>query len=156
MINESATESNRVFRHTSSEVNKRIARDIEMAVAYFSEHPDRITARIEELNKEWTIEQALQTNASIIALSGVFAGIFGRKIWLMLPLIVLSFLLQHAIQGWCPPVVLFRRLGFRTSEEINRERNALYALRGDFDSVAHVREEKGDNRAEKILELMHG
>ncbi|HEX2958823.1 MAG TPA: hypothetical protein VHO70_18455 [Chitinispirillaceae bacterium] len=156
MITEKVTESKRVFRHTSPEVNNKISRNIEMSVAYFAEHSDQIDARIDEMNDEWTIEQTLQTNASILALSGLFAGIFGRKIWLLLPLVVLGFLLQHAIQGWCPPVVLFRRLGFRTSEEINRERNALCALRGDFDPVAQVREEKGNNRAEKILNLMHG
>jgi hypothetical protein len=45
---------------------------------------------------------------------------------------VTGFLLQHAIQGWCPPVPILRRLGFRTADEINRERYALKALRGDF------------------------
>ena len=40
--------------------------------------------------------------------------------------------LQHALQGWCPPVPLFRRLGFRTEAEINQERYALKVLRGDF------------------------
>jgi hypothetical protein len=45
-------------------------------------------------------------------------------------------LLQHAVQGWCPPIPILRRLGFRTADEINRERYALKALRGDFDSIA--------------------
>lgn len=45
---------------------------------------------------------------------------------------VLGFLFQHAVQGWCPPVSLLRRLGFRTSSEIDAERYALKALRGDF------------------------
>ena len=43
-----------------------------------------------------------------------------------------GFLLQHALQGWCPPVPVFRRLGVRTTAEIDRERYALKALRGDF------------------------
>jgi hypothetical protein len=33
-----------------------------------------------------------------------------------------GFLLQHALQGWCPPVPLLRQLGFRTSYEIEEER----------------------------------
>ena len=41
-------------------------------------------------------------------------------------------MLQHALQGWCPPLPLFRRLGFRTQEEIARERYALKGMRGDF------------------------
>jgi hypothetical protein len=45
--------------------------------------------------------------------------------------------MQHALQGWCPPVPLLRRLGFRTSFEIEEERQALKALRGDFDAVSN-------------------
>ena len=36
------------------------------------------------------------------------------------------------LQGWGPPVPLFRRLGFRTRAEIARERYALKGIRGDF------------------------
>jgi hypothetical protein len=43
--------------------------------------------------------------------------------------------MQHALQGWCPPLPLLRRLGVRTQQEIERERYALKALRGDFDAV---------------------
>jgi hypothetical protein len=52
--------------------------------------------------------------------------------WLLFPAAVAGFLLQHAVQGWCPPVSIFRRLGFRTQSEIDEERYALKALRGDF------------------------
>jgi hypothetical protein len=48
---------------------------------------------------------------------------------------VFFFFGQHALQGWCLPVPLLRRLGVRTQREIERERFALKALRGDFDSV---------------------
>ena len=51
----------------------------------------------------------------------------------MLPGIVLPFLFQHAVQGWCPPVPVLRRLGVRTREEIDREKYALKVLRGDFE-----------------------
>ena len=45
------------------------------------------------------------------------------------------FLLQHAVQGWCPPVPFFRRRGVRTAREIEIERYALKALRGDFGPI---------------------
>lgn len=51
------------------------------------------------------------------------------------PALIGATLLQHAIQGWCPPVPLFRRLRLRTRREIERERFALKALRGDFANV---------------------
>jgi hypothetical protein len=37
--------------------------------------------------------------------------------------------------GW-PTIPLLRRLGIRTREEMDRERYALKALAGDFESVA--------------------
>ena len=43
--------------------------------------------------------------------------------------------MQHALQGWCPTVPEFRRIGVRTAKEINREKYALKAMRGDFDSA---------------------
>ncbi len=61
-----------------------------------------------------------------------------------LPAIVTGFLFQHAIQGWCPPLPVLRRRGFRTAEEINQERYALKALGGDFDA-------KGGNRLDAAL-----
>ena len=36
---------------------------------------------------------------------------------------------------WCPPLPLVRRLGIRTLAEIEQERHALKALRGDYAEV---------------------
>lgn len=38
------------------------------------------------------------------------------------------FLLQHALQGWCPPAKLFRRIGVRATLEINYDKEALKNL----------------------------
>lgn len=52
--------------------------------------------------------------------------------WLLLSGTVCGFLLQHALQGWCPPLPAIRALGVRTKEEIDSERYALKVARGDF------------------------
>jgi hypothetical protein len=49
-----------------------------------------------------------------------------------LPARVGWFLLQLAIQGWCPPVPVLRRMRFSIADEINEERTALKAMRGEF------------------------
>jgi hypothetical protein len=54
---------------------------------------------------------------------------------LVVPGVVLPFLFQHAVQGWCPPLPVLRRLGVRTREEIDREKYALQVLRGDFANI---------------------
>ena len=53
---------------------------------------------------------------------GVALGTTSDRRWFALPALVTLFLFQHAIQGWCPPVPILRRLGFRTSYEIEEER----------------------------------
>jgi hypothetical protein len=57
-------------------------------------------------------------------------------VWLILPAIASTFLLQYTIQGWCPPVSILRNFGFRTRQEIDLEKCALKALRGGFDKVS--------------------
>jgi hypothetical protein len=54
------------------------------------------------------------------------------------PAVVAGFLLQHALQGWCPPLPAFHRLGVRTPREIDVERTALKAMRGDFAAVPKI------------------
>ena len=66
-----------------------------------------------------------------MAFAGTFLAATMWKRWLVLPGLVGAFLFQHALQGWCPPVPVLRRLGYRTAREIETERVALKALRGD-------------------------
>ncbi len=69
----------------------------------------------------------------------------------VLPIVVAGFLLQHAVSGWCPPVPLLRRAGVRTTREINQERFALKALRGDFNDLAASENSDAVARAAKAL-----
>jgi hypothetical protein len=123
----------RVPQHTPQDVNRRIRQDairsIERAVR---EGPDAIEERLRALDREWDIERTLETNAAIASLVGLGLGALVHRRFFVLPAVVASFLLQHALQGWCPPLALFRRLGVRTAREIDEERYALKALRGDF------------------------
>src|SRR5204863_226446 len=91
-----------------------------------------IAHRLRQLDHEWDIERTLETNAAAIALAGVVLAATVDKRFLLMPGVVTAFLLQHALQGWCPPVPLFRHLGVRTPTEVEQERCALKALGGDF------------------------
>jgi hypothetical protein len=66
----------------------------------------------------------------------VLLGALVNRRFLVLPAAVFAFFCQHATQGWCPPLPVFRRMGVRTRREINQERYALKAMRGDFDDVS--------------------
>ena len=127
------TEPERVRANTPAEVNWRIDQRIEENVRRYTEKPPaQIARRIWELEQEWDIERVLQAMASSLSLLGIALSLTRSRRWIILPGVVLSFLLLHAIQGWCPPVPVLRRLGVRTREEIERERLALKALLGDF------------------------
>ncbi|HEX9172508.1 MAG TPA: hypothetical protein VF861_07590, partial [Telluria sp.] len=69
---------------------------------------------------------------SLAGLAGLAASAKVDKRWLALALGVPAFMVQHALQGWCPPLAVLRRLGLRTVKEINDERFALKSMRGDF------------------------
>lgn len=123
----------RIRRHSSPAANARIARDTAARIsACAARGPAAIHRRLAELDREWDTERVLETNASSLVLLGVLLGTTVDRRWFALPGLVGAFLLQHALQGWCPPLPLLRRLGVRTASEIEQERTALKALRGDF------------------------
>lgn len=131
--------ADRVRAHTSPEVNADLDHELVDRVRTLANaSPDELEDEIDALEREWDIERVLEMNASVLALAGVALALLRHRRWLYLPAAVLSFLFQHSAHGWCPPIPVLRRMGFRTRKEIDRERYALKALRGDFAAVAHV------------------
>src|SRR4051812_45994200 len=123
----------RVQAHTARQVNEGIEQEAKLRVVHAATQPaSAISRRIDQLDDEWDIERWLETNASALAFSGTVLGLLVNKRFFAIPCLVLPFLFQHAVQGWCPPVPLFRRKGVRTRREIDAEKYALKALRGDF------------------------
>ena len=74
----------------------------------------------------------LELGFANITIAGVTLSTTRNRRWLLLPAIAGGFMLQHVFQGWCSPLIVLRPLGFRTADEINRERVALKVLRDDF------------------------
>ena len=129
MLNSSV---DRVPRSTAPEINERIRRQTVRNLAkYRGASGAEIDRRLDELKQEWDIERAIEANAASVVLVGVILGAFADRRFLLLPAAVGAFLLQHALQGWCPPVPVLRRLGFRTQPEIEAERLALRRIGSD-------------------------
>ena len=129
-------ETDRVRAHTAPEILEKIDRQIEDRIQFYAgKPPGVISTQIEELDREWDIERLLETNASALAFTGLTLGLTVNKKWFLLTGGVLAFLFQHAVQGWCPPIPILRRAGVRTRSEIDREKFALKALRGDFENI---------------------
>ncbi len=145
----------RVPQHTSAEINQRIEDQTRERIDYFASNTDRIDQRLRELDEEWDVERTLEANSAIISLFGLAMGFTVNRRWFVLPLAVQSFFLQHAMQGWCPPLPILRRYGFRTSEEIERERTALKAIRGDFQAISEERRTGEPNAAAVWQAISH-
>jgi hypothetical protein len=118
----------RVPEHTATDVNLAIADRAKESIAYYDGHREQIPRRLAELDREWDVERMLATGSSGLSLAGLALARAGLRRWLYLPLVVQGFYLQHTLQGWCPPLPVLRRLGFRTPAEIEFERNRLKAL----------------------------
>jgi hypothetical protein len=128
------TTVDRVPLNTDKYVNEQIRRRTKENIARFrSAGPAEIRQRLEELEAEWDIERTLEVNAATVTLIGLTLGATVDRRFFILPAVVACFLLQHGVQGWCPPIPILRRMGIRTSYEIDNERYALKALRGDFE-----------------------
>ncbi|KAL4525405.1 hypothetical protein Ndes2437A_g03868 [Nannochloris sp. 'desiccata'] len=97
---------------------------------YATEDSENVTKRLAALANEWDMERTLEMNASIAASAGLVLGLFVNSKWFALSFIVLGFLFQHALQGYCPPMVWFRAYGWRTGGEIEDEAMALRLLHG--------------------------
>jgi hypothetical protein len=122
----------RIREHTRESVNKRIDRQTLGAVADSIGSSDEIVGRLRELDREWNVDRALMVNFA--AIGGLTAAMTMRNLlrkgrfggWGALFWVQVGFLAYHAIKGWCPPLPVFRRLGFRSANEIGAEREVLH------------------------------
>lgn len=128
-----AKSAKRVPEHTSDNANERIGRDTEARIAYYTCHQDRIDQRLRELDEEWDNRTCPGDRLFHAHAHRPVAGHWSQ------PQVVASLsggaeLLPAALalQGWCPPLPLFREAGETgTPDEINEERCAPRAIRGD-------------------------
>lgn len=149
MVEMVPTKLDRVRDHTDSNVNAEIDSEIVASIRHYSTQPEHaISARINQLDREWDVERILEANASTIAFIGTLLGAFVNPWFLLIPGTVTAFLFQHATQGWCPPLPIIRRMGKRTRNEIDVEKFAMKALRGDFDRLNRISEA---NLADRVI-----
>jgi len=128
-----ATTTSRVQNSSAARDNEHIReKTLETIARYENATHRELTYHLAELDREWDIERVLELNFSSVVLLGIALGTFSNRRWYLLPAVAGCFMVQHVIEGWCPPLAILRRLGFRTADEINRERMAFKTLRGDF------------------------
>lgn len=126
----------RARRHGPEKANEDVLREMRERIDWYASRPqDEVERRLDELEREWGLERALQVSAATLSWMGLALGVTRDRKWLWVPGVVAGFLLQHAVTGWCLPVGVLRRWKLRTREEIDAEKFALRAQRGDFRGV---------------------
>lgn len=128
---------NRLALNTNMKSNEKILNGIYKNIVYYkTRDTNEISKRIDELQHEWDTERILEANAAAVILASLILGKFANRKWLILSCGASAFLLQHAIQGWCPPLPIIRSLGKKTPYELLAEITALKILRGDFKDLS--------------------
>lgn len=140
----------RVREHSAPYVNRRIDLTAQASADLaIRQGRNQIVRRIAELDQEWDVDRALMANFAVVGGSAFAVGLarysnpplFGARPKGLLYLVgaQMAFLMLHATVGWCPPVALFRRLGFRTKSEIDTERDLLVRALEDGQSHSDTR-----------------
>lgn len=135
-MNKKEPEGENVRRVTSVKQNSVIDDIILLNIKnYAKKSPAEISQRIKALDKEWDIERVLDLNMSALALCGITVSLVFNKYSIVLTILLLLFFIWHAFRGWCPPIPILRFFKIRTRPEIDREKYALKAMRGDFKNI---------------------
>jgi len=136
---------------TGPDANDRIDQHAEQRIREAAADSD-FDDRLDTLDHEWNFERVIETEAAATGLIGLLlAARFDRR-FLVIPGVVASMMLLHALHGCYPLLPLLRRIGIRTQNEIDAERHAIKMLRGDF---SRVHDAESERRAEEAWRAVH-
>ena len=132
------TSTDAVRTHTPDGVNRRIDERVEKCVQHMAEQErSAISGYLEKLEHEWDLNRVVTVAASAVTVLGLVLGARQGRGWRVLSGVAAGLLLQHGVLGFGPLAELVRAVGVRTRREIDLEKFALKALRGDFERIPH-------------------
>jgi len=127
---------------TSQKINRRLL--------YYANHPQFIEHRIKQLDREASVEQVIDNGTASISLAGILLALLSSRRWLIFSLLstLLFFLKGQAKDAGL--LTVLRDQGYRSQEEISREKQMLQALRGDFDAIGSA----GQTPKERVSQIV--
>ena len=137
----------RVRAHSARGVNAKLDDEAARRVhALTTAGRAAVVRRVGELDREWDVDRALLANFAVVGGATFAMGVRelrrrrgGWNGWLTFFSVQLGFMLVHATRGWCPPLPVFRRLGFRSGKEIDAERELVVGRLRAGDAAAAQR-----------------
>jgi len=94
--------------------------------------PAALEQRLQQLDREWTVGRFIKVSLAVIIGVGLALTFWVNPYWAVLPALAALCLLQYLFSRHSLLGELFRGFGFRPGCEIEQEKLALRALRGDF------------------------
>lgn len=116
--------------------------------------PDAISDRIRQLDAEWDMERSVTAALSGVGAFGLLMGLFGGRLLRLLTWVAVPLLLAFSLGKWAPSASALSRWGLRRRREIEEERYALKALRGDFRNVAPPSGAEADSLGQKASQVL--
>jgi hypothetical protein len=126
----------RVRRHTSGQILACIDKATSQNLRHAARTND-IDGALARVDAEWDTDRTIELEAATVGLLGLALGLRHAG-FLLVPAAVGASVLLHAVTGWYPLLPLFRKAGVRSAREIERERYALKAIRGDFEDLSRT------------------
>jgi hypothetical protein len=93
---------------------------------------EALDERIQALEDEWDLEKAGAVLLSGAGVLGLVMGLIGSRHWRLLAWAAVPLLFLHGRGQWKSAEGLLRPLGFRPRRDIQEEKYALKAMRGDY------------------------
>ena len=97
--------------------------------------PDAICERLAQLDREWTTGRASKATAGLMIVAGLALTAVFDPWWLVLTAAGGLLLLPYLFGRRSPLGYVFHQFGLRRGSEIEQEKVALKALRGDFQNL---------------------
>jgi hypothetical protein len=102
--------------------------------------PEAITDRLDQIDCEWSAGRMTKATIGVLIAVGLVLTVAFNPWWLILPAVGGAFLLQYLFGRVSWLGATFRAMGFRAGADIDQEKLALRALRGDFRNLSTVLE----------------
>lgn len=123
---------------TSRAMDRRVEVAIGAQLRSCAGNRRRIARRLRELEEERDLESVLESRAALVESLGFMAGAVVNRRLPSVPVSWTASLVQLAATSWFPTVALLRRMGLRTSREIEIERVAFRLMLGDLERLPNA------------------
>lgn len=131
-------ETNDFVVETTLEKTSNAEKDIQENINHYYHDQQEIEARLAALELEMDLETYLETETTALTIAGTILGLTVSRKWFIIPLASSLLILSRIVNRGKKPLPFFERLGLRTRAEIDKEKYALKAIRGDFKYLLDV------------------